>query len=246
MKKLLFFSLLMLTLSAHANNPFLTDEEALEEGMTLIDESRDLVKEKSSSKEVSKDVIDEKLQQLLEEHKVVITINKKAKGDGAQTLKMYEDGRLTLEAKVSTGKEERVTSASGRTYISTTPLGFYRPTQIFTDYFSNTWKAPMPNPVFYIGGIAIHATGEGNYKFLGSRASGGCVRVTLENSKKIREAVMNSGKGLLQGQFKLVPAGYKRTQVIGNSITLPSVHRASGNLLTNNVQSWDTIIWVHE
>ncbi len=235
----------MLVFSAHADEVKLSDEEAIEEGMTLVHDNVKSIKKKSSTS-INLADLNEKLEKVLAEHKVVILINKKAKGVGAQTLKMYEDGRLTLEAQVSTGKEEKVTSTSGRTYISTTPMGFFRPTQIFTDYFSNTWQAPMPNPVFYVGGIAIHATGTANYKLLGTRASGGCVRVTLENSQKIREAVMNSGKGLLNGQFNLVSAGYKRTKVTGNTISIPSVSRTSGNLLANQIQSWDTVIWVHE
>jgi len=220
--------------------PF-TDDMAEELGMTLEEDFTKQVNEESENKAVGADI-----DEVIAANKVVIVINKAARGTGAQTLKLYESGVEVMSTKVSTGKEERVVSTSGRTYISTTPKGFFRPTKMYTDYLSYTWNAPMPNAVFFIGGIAIHATGTSNYSKLGSRASGGCVRTTLEDSKKIREIVMESGKGSAPGNYVIAREAAGRNIIRGNSLMVPAISKATGLKSQGTINSWDTVIHVHE
>jgi lipoprotein-anchoring transpeptidase ErfK/SrfK len=217
----------------------MTDEMALEEGWTPFEEFNNQQKSLQVPFQFN-------LENLIKFNRLVIVVNKSAKGPGAQTLKMYERGQLILDTKVSTGKEEKVKAKSGRIYVSTTPIGHFRPTNIYRDYMSYTWKAPMPNAVFYIGGIAIHATGESNYKLLGQRASGGCVRTTLKDSLLIRQKVMESGKGFKAGDFVLRRESAGRTIIDGNRISVNQINRMSGELLNAKTSSWDTAIVVHE
>lgn len=183
------------------------------------------------------------IERAVRSHRLIIAVNKKATGAGAQTLTMYENGTEVLSFSVSTGKEERVVSKSGRVYVSTTPEGYFRPTKVFRDYHSYTWDAPMPNAVFFIGGIAIHATGEQNYKLLGTRASGGCVRTKLAESKLIREKIMETGRG---NDFKILSEGKGRNLISENTVKVDGVARLSGDPLNSKLDSWDTVIIVHQ
>ena len=221
-----------------------TDMEAIEDGMTL--EADFAMEEMKSILSPTQTITKSSIYDAVNSHRLVIAINKAAKGAGAQTLTMYENGVEILKEKVSTGKEERVKAASGRTYISTTPKGYFRPTKLYRDYLSYTWNAPMPNSVFFIGGIAVHATGESNYPLLGKRASGGCVRVKLETSKLIREKVMETGKGNQPGEYKVVNEAKGRNRISNNSVMVPNLVRNTGSLMKTNISSWDTVIIVYE
>ena len=222
--------------------PF-TDDMAEALGMTPEDELRPMVNANVNGADKS---ARSSLSQVISDNRVVIVINKAKAGAEAQTLKLFENGIEVMKIKVSTGKEERVVSTSGRTYVSTTPNGFFRPTKMYTDYLSYTWNAPMPNAVFFIGGIAIHATGTSNYAKLGTRASGGCVRTTLVDSKKIRELVMESGKGSAQGNYVIAREAAGRNIIRGNSIMVPAISRSTGLKSAGTINSWETVIHVHE
>jgi lipoprotein-anchoring transpeptidase ErfK/SrfK len=217
----------------------LTDEMAMEAGMTPVE----LVPFHNMKNVVSNNINAAGIARAIQSNRLVIAVNKKASGAGSQTLKMYENGKEILETKISTGTEIRVTSKSGKSYITTTPLGFFRPASVYRDYHSYTWDAPMPNAVFFIGGIAIHATGQSNYKFLGSRASGGCVRTTLADSKVIREKVMETGRGQ---DFRIVNEGRGRNRVVSNTVKVDGIARFSGEMTNSKVDSWDTVIVVYQ
>jgi lipoprotein-anchoring transpeptidase ErfK/SrfK len=111
----------------------------------------------------------------------------------AQTLIVYLDGRYFAHFTVSTGRERPELAASGRKYFSRTPIGDFRIQKMVKNYWSNTWKSPMPFSIFFIGGIAFHATTPKYYDQLGSRASGGCVRMTLEDSETLWNLVNQVG-----------------------------------------------------
>lgn len=119
--------------------------------------------------------------------KLVIIIDRSEKGTrpSSQTMRIFYnereleyplglDGNLRTEIKISTG-------APG----FGTPVGYFRPDpkRIFQRYVSQKYNAPMPYAIFFNGGVALHATAVSNYPFLGSRASHGCVRQTLEDSR---------------------------------------------------------------
>ncbi|MEK6579056.1 MAG: L,D-transpeptidase [Bdellovibrionota bacterium] len=134
----------------------------------------------------------------LKSAEIVIVVNKEASGEVAQTVRVYRDGAELFRFSASTGREKWEHSKSGRDYFSRTPVGYFRPTKLIEKYWSNTWAAWMPNAVFFTGGIALHATSEAHYKELGQRASGGCVRLTLEDSEILFDLVSHLEKRPVQ------------------------------------------------
>lgn len=220
----------------------LTDQEALDEGMMPAEEY--IVANMKAV--VTPGLSLAGVKQAAQTHRLVIAVNKAAKGPNAQSLTIFENGVETFKTKISTGREKQETAASGRVYFSTTPKGYFRPTKIYKNYLSYTWNAPMPNAVFFIGGIALHATGTSHYAELGSRASGGCVRLRLEASKMIREKVMDTGLGSRPGQYKLIAESKGRDRISKNSVSVDGVDRMTGDLLNSKLTSWDTVIVVYE
>lgn len=89
--------------------------------------------------------------------------------------------------KVSTGVNRRVCAPSGRCYYASTPTGTWRPKRMFRRYKSRLWGARMDYAIFIVGGIALHATGD--TRNLGRPASGGCVRQSYRNARRLFEAV---------------------------------------------------------
>ncbi len=122
---------------------------------------------------------------------VVAVINKSAVGSVAQTMQVYINGQLTYTWKVSTGREMMEKRKNGKVGPTTTPVGYFRPTFITRLHKSQTWLADMPYAVFFNGGIATHATSAVDQ--LGKRASGGCIRLSLENAKIFFNLVKNAG-----------------------------------------------------
>jgi hypothetical protein len=123
--------------------------------------------------------------------RLVAIINKSKIGSTAQTMKVYLDGQLVYEWKVSTGREKLETAKSGRTYVTATPVGYFRPQRVTALHRSITWQADMPHAVFFNGGIAIHASNA--VQALGTRASGGCVRLSPQNAKLFFDLVKQAG-----------------------------------------------------
>ena len=220
----------------------LTDEQALSEGMTPIEEY--VLNEMKSI--VTPGLNKAGVLEAANRHRLVIAVNKAAQGPQAQTLTIYENGVETFKTKISTGREKQEKAKSGRIYLSTTPKGYFRPTKIYKDYLSYTWNAPMPNAVFIIGGIALHATSESHYKELGTRASGGCVRLKLPESKMIREKVMDTGRGSQIGQYNVVSEASGRNRVTNNSVLVDQIDRNTGDILNSKLLSWDTVVVVYE
>ena len=281
-KNAFIMSLAVISMAQTNAADLISDEQAIAEGMTPVEEVNSAngleVFNMNRSEYVTTIPSLDDIQRVIESNRQVIVVNKAAKGPDAQTLRVYQNGviRPIIEntviskvvngktvkevvpvskefVKISTGTEAKKVSPT-RTYVATTPKGFFRPQRVFTDYFSATWQASMPNPVFINCrktfkedcGIAIHATSESHYAELGTRASGGCVRTRLEVSKQIRELVMDSGLGSQPGNYKLVPAGHGRKQVIGNTVQVDLVDRMSGAMLGTKVNSWDTVIVIYE
>ncbi|HMN87027.1 MAG TPA: L,D-transpeptidase [Bauldia sp.] len=88
-----------------------------------------------------------------------------------------------------------------------TPSGSFTPFRMEKDYFSKEWDdAPMPYAIFFTGrGHAIHGTGY--TKRLGTRASHGCVRLSVANAATLfalvkREGMKNT-KVVVGGGFDL-------------------------------------------
>lgn len=134
---------------------------------------------------------------IFREYPIVVIVNKKAFGYGAQRAQIYEHGILTAEWKVSTGREQWEVSRSGRFYFTTTPVGYFYPYSLIRYHWSQTWDALMEFSVFFNGGIALHATTPSHYSQLGSRASGGCVRLHRTNAQYLFDRVKQEGRGLV-------------------------------------------------
>lgn len=220
----------------------LTDAEALDEGMTPYESH--IMLEMAST--INPDLTKNGVLRAARSHRLVIAINKSSKGAEAQTLTMFENGSEILKVKVSTGREKEELAKSGRRYISTTPKGYFRPEKIYQDYLSYTWQAPMPNAVFIIGGIALHATTKSHFSELGTRASGGCIRLMPEDSLFIREKIMETGRGNQPGQYEIVNESEGRNRIRKNAIRVDGIDRYSGDLLNEKIISWDTVVVVYE
>lgn len=155
----------------------------------------------------------------LSQYTNVIVINKAARGNGAQTLRLYTNRQLRLTTKVSTGREDleivnpiagafrKIFNAKGtkESHWRHTTRGFYNVKRVYGyEYRSGESRAQMPYAMFFNDqrGLAVHqvppdlAGGElAGIKALGSRASSGCVRVHGSYITEIHGAVKAAGKG---------------------------------------------------
>jgi len=100
----------------------------------------------------------------------------------SQRLKVYKDGNLLYQWKVSTGR---------RGYA--TPVGKFKPKYLTKMHYSRQYNnAPMPYSIFFHAGYAFHGTK--SLSRLGRRASHGCVRLHPKHAKKLYHLVQNVGK----------------------------------------------------
>ena len=160
-----------------------------------------------------------------QEFPVVIRVSKAA---NVQQMWVYQQGVLTNNFLVSTGREQWETAKSGRYYFTGTPVGWYQPQRIIRKHYSETWEAYMEYAVFFVGGVALHATTPDHYKELGRRASGGCVRLHKINAQIVYDLVTSEGKGL-------VPVVNRRGQVARDR---------NGNIIRKI--GWNTMIIVED
>ena len=107
-----------------------------------------------------------------------------------QLLYLYLDEELMDSFPVSTGIKSRETPA-----MSVRPSG-----PLFMKYTSRKFPGGnylglgnMPYAVFIRGGYAIHGTTPGNFRFLGNRASHGCIRLHPVNAKIFYELIKRIG-----------------------------------------------------
>lgn len=140
----------------------------------------------------------------INEFENVIVINKANTGSSKQSMVVYQRGVKVLETKVSTGREKQEPKkrwifgkGAKYSYFSSTNTGYYTPTFTSRLHKSKLWKSYMPYSVFFDGGTAIHQAPEGTEYALGTRASGGCVRASLQASSYIFNMVNASGKGMI-------------------------------------------------
>lgn len=127
-------------------------------------------------------------EELLSYYEAVLYVNKAAKGATAQTMRVYSrvagarnEWRETQRLKVSTGREKQ------EQYFTGTPVGVFNldGERMYKMAYSGRWGgSPMPYAMFFDvqfssrkTGIAIHGAPKTAENKLGTRASGGCVRV---------------------------------------------------------------------
>jgi len=117
---------------------------------------------------------------------IVAIVNKAATGKNAQTMQVFKDGKPLADVEgnlnwpVSTGRETFEVAPSGKSYPTSTPAGYFRPT-----YLTNSNKQHLYHSVFFVGGVAITGVQPGTETadLIGKRASGGSVRLSKANAK---------------------------------------------------------------
>lgn len=134
-------------------------------------------------------------------YEYVIWINKAAKGRTAQSLHIYRYGQLVLSTRVSTGREiwevqgDPKKHRPNKSYHSSTGVGYFTPYDLKVMHKSKLWEVFMPYAIFFDDGIAIHQAPRGLESRLGTRASGGCVRVGPDVAPTIFSMVQSAGQG---------------------------------------------------
>jgi hypothetical protein len=134
-----------------------------------------------------------------------VYVNKAAHGETAQRMYVF-DGKNNFarlyDWAVSTGREKTEADRHGHLHASTTPVGFYEldPQRFYVNYRSFAWGEPMPYAMFFNWvhegektGLAIHATDVEAQ--LGSRASAGCVRLSLDHARTLFALVKTKYRG---------------------------------------------------
>ena len=100
-----------------------------------------------------------------------------------QRLQLTYDGRQQESWPISSGREGYAT-----------PRGVFRPQWASKMWYSRKYdNAPMPNAVFFSGGVAVHGTN--SIGMLGSPASHGCVRLAPGNAARFYSLVHKHGFG---------------------------------------------------
>ena len=147
--------------------------------------------------------------ELLQHFNIIFVVNKGTKGEFAQTMTVLRAnvpgcGGCGWTASdvwdVSTGREQK----EERDY-TTTPVGIYQldPQRFHREFQTTLWNnADMPHSMFWRyevdgepSGWAMHAANEGVLKKLGSRASGGCIRLHPTNAEAIFNELLADHRG---------------------------------------------------
>lgn len=121
-----------------------------------------------------------------------IRVHKSIQERGYQYLTVHYLGELKFLAPISTAWE-RLAKAKRGTYYAVTPHGIFAPDAIEPKRFSNRWQVMLSYVIRFNSGIWIHATTPDHYHELGFPASGGCVRLHLEDAKVVYDWVKQVG-----------------------------------------------------
>ena len=138
-------------------------------------------------------------------------VSKAEAGPIAQHMFVYSraaDGTMALihDWPVSTGREKKEKTPSGRKTFTHTPEGSFKldPKRFHELWKSRAWNADMPWTMFFdltenggLSGLAIHAAGKGKISQLGRRASGGCIRLAPENAQYLFKLIQKEHAGFV-------------------------------------------------
>jgi hypothetical protein len=149
--------------------------------------------------------IDELVPNALRRHfDLYLFISKAEEGPAAQRMFIFtrsKEGDFALEDvwPVSTGREAQ------EKYFTTTPAGLFKldPQRFYALVYSQRWNgAPMPYAMFLdyryrsrASGLAIHAATRSTAPKLGTRASGGCVRLSPEHARLLFDRIQSRHAG---------------------------------------------------
>jgi hypothetical protein len=108
-----------------------------------------------------------------------------------QMLNLYVNGALDGTYLVSTGVQGHSTPD-----FDQNPDGRIYKKHSSSSYPGGDWNGlgNMPNAVFIRGGYALHGTPRGNWKYLGKRASHGCIRMHPTNAEHFNGLVRQAGR----------------------------------------------------
>ncbi len=123
--------------------------------------------------------------------KSIIRSPQSAGNGGPKVIVDVDLSSQSMHVQFPDGTDETWPIASGRPGLDT-PDGKYKPQWVDPDHVSKQYQdAPMPYAIFFdLKGHAIH----GSYqKKFGAAVSHGCVRISVDNAKKLFEAVKVSG-----------------------------------------------------
>ena len=177
-------------------------------------------------------------------YRVIALVDKSAPGKSntAQSIHIFAWRAETQSFEffdkwnVSTGVELPYYKANKFVSNRVTRAGYYRSELLSAGYVSKSYHEAMPYSVFYdrAYGTAIHATHAGAYKRLGTRASMGCTRLTLEHAKTFYELIQSYEYG------SVVQLDWQTGQPemnFGSPIVLESYRGLVINTEPNNVSS---------
>ena len=137
-------------------------------------------------------------------------VSKANSGPWAQRMYVFQkraNGDLVLlyDWPVSTGREKVEFTPAGQRMTTITPSGYYEldPKRSYTRYRSAEWNRPMPYAMFFNWirdgsqtGFAIHAATGDDVALLGSRASAGCIHLSLDNAQVLFTLIRSQYRGL--------------------------------------------------
>lgn len=141
--------------------------------------------------------------ELRQNFNLFIYVDKAERGPLAQHMYVFEktgagDLAMLYDWQVSTGRERIERDAHGHVQYSGTPLGFFEldPARLFVDHASSQWDEAMPYAMFFNWkpngrktGLAIHGATDENTEALGSPASAGCIRLSIDNAHTLFDLV---------------------------------------------------------
>lgn len=181
---------------------------------------------------------------------VVIIINEgdrtQANPEG-QTLSLYNSGEFVDIYDVSTASNSIKTPTVGKKYIAQTPHGFYRPKKVYNEYSSYTfYGASMKYAIFFNNGIAIHASE--HLKQLGTRASGGCIRLEESAAEIVNASILSTGStsDQMASEDFCNSKGencHERSLYL-NRVKLPNISYKTGSNTSQKIWTYDTLIVV--
>ena len=137
-----------------------------------------------------------------------IYVDKAESGPYAQRMFVFEKSGEKLaplyDWPVSTGREGLERDAHGHLQSTITPVGYYEldPKRLYEEHGSSQWNEEMPYAMFFDWkpnghdtGLAIHGAAGDEADALGTRASAGCVRLSVENAHTLFSLVRDEFRG---------------------------------------------------
>lgn len=139
---------------------------------------------------------------------IVVDKAKQGKTPTAQTMQVFRKKKDSdvLEYEevfkwdVSTASQTLKKPEGGARYYAGTPIGAHRISLLAPGkprmeklHKSQKWNdAEMPYTIFFHNGIALHGTTPEHFSALGTRDSGGCVRMHPDNAKKLYNYILEN------------------------------------------------------